>query len=392
MNDKGISKKELFSPLDVYVSDLDLETPVEKDYYGLTEDQVKQLTEKDQKGTPYCVGYTGSSMLELMNDFEVFSAKYIYGNTDKIYEGSNGGGLVSFNMFKFLFTFGGVLEEHAPDDVPLKSSDYPQYYEDIPNIANTHKKYKIGAYMRVDNSLQAIKQGFENLDVMAVAVRTFKTSRRRVDGDRIRQFRYSEKAEGGHLMMVTRMKVINGKHYVYTLNSWGEGEAVFCLEDFPKTSINFYGGTKSKPIVKKVEQVVVTNKSKYPTFENFTVAELKDITVEMAIDIQGIRDVTKELTELYEGHKKGVSITITSGKRSVAHNKAVGGVSNSEHLTGEAVDIKAVSSAQKSMLLQATYIYYFRKGVKPRIGVSWKSGFIHIGIGANKPKPAIWSY
>jgi uncharacterized protein YcbK (DUF882 family) len=36
--------------------------------------------------------------------------------------------------------------------------------------------------------------------------------------------------------------------------------------------------------------------------------------------------------------------TITSAKRSIAENKAAGGVPNSQHLVGEAVDIKPYGS------------------------------------------------
>ena len=44
--------------------------------------------------------------------------------------------------------------------------------------------------------------------------------------------------------------------------------------------------------------------------------------------------------------------TVTSAKRSVAENKAAGGVPNSQHLFGEAIDIKPYGSTTYSRLLE----------------------------------------
>lgn len=44
--------------------------------------------------------------------------------------------------------------------------------------------------------------------------------------------------------------------------------------------------------------------------------------------------------------------TITSAKRSIAENKAAGGVSNSQHLVGEAIDLKPYGSTTYNRLLE----------------------------------------
>ena len=49
--------------------------------------------------------------------------------------------------------------------------------------------------------------------------------------------------------------------------------------------------------------------------------------------------------------------TITSAKRSVAENKAAGGVPNSQHLFGEAIDIKPYGLTTYSRLLKYIYDY-----------------------------------
>lgn len=48
----------------------------------------------------------------------------------------------------------------------------------------------------------------------------------------------------------------------------------------------------------------------------------------------------------------GAPITVTSGYRSVAVNKAVGGASTSQHLRGEAADITAGSRAANKQLFE----------------------------------------
>ena len=49
--------------------------------------------------------------------------------------------------------------------------------------------------------------------------------------------------------------------------------------------------------------------------------------------------------------------TITSAFRSIAENKAAGGASNSQHLFGEAIDIKPYGSTTYSQLLDNIYSY-----------------------------------
>lgn len=60
-----------------------------------------------------------------------------------------------------------------------------------------------------------------------------------------------------------------------------------------------------------------------------------------------IENVLDPLRELY-----GKPITVNSGYRCPALNKAVGGVSNSQHLTGEAADITGKSKDENKKLFE----------------------------------------
>lgn len=87
-------------------------------------------------------------------------------------------------------------------------------------------------------------------------------------------------------------------------------------------------------------------------------------------------------------------VTINSGYRSLALNKAVGGASNSQHLTGQAVDFESVQCSnielgkmiEESGLLFDQLIYEFVSKKNPR------AGWIHISLvkdGTNR-KQVLW--
>ena len=81
----------------------------------------------------------------------------------------------------------------------------------------------------------------------------------------------------------------------------------------------------------------------------------------------------------------GCSFKITSGFRTEAHNKKVGGVTSSSHTTGRACDIYAPTSRQKFLILSALLKADFN-----RIGVA--KNFIHVDDDSSKSEDVIWTY
>lgn len=71
--------------------------------------------------------------------------------------------------------------------------------------------------------------------------------------------------------------------------------------------------------------------------------------------------------------------TVTSAKRSIAENKAAGGVSNSQHLLGEAVDMKPYGSTTYDRLLE--HIYSYSDNVHVFDQLILYPTFIHISFG-----------
>lgn len=76
-------------------------------------------------------------------------------------------------------------------------------------------------------------------------------------------------------------------------------------------------------------------------------------------------------------------MVVTSGYRCEKHNKAVGGVGDSAHKKGLAVDIKCEGSSHKWMLIKA----FMKAGFK-RIGIY--DNFIHVDVDISKPQEVIW--
>ena len=81
----------------------------------------------------------------------------------------------------------------------------------------------------------------------------------------------------------------------------------------------------------------------------------------------------------------GIPFTITSGFRCSTHNKAVGGVSTSDHVSGEGVDIAARTSKDRWKIVSAA----ISCGIK-RIGIG--KTFVHLGDNRKNPQLRMWVY
>jgi uncharacterized protein YcbK (DUF882 family) len=80
-----------------------------------------------------------------------------------------------------------------------------------------------------------------------------------------------------------------------------------------------------------------------------------------------------------------IPFLINSAYRTPEHNESVGGTSNSSHLKGLAVDIKATDSRTRFLILDALLAVGFS-----RIGVA--DSFIHVDLDFSKSQNVIWTY
>ena len=82
-----------------------------------------------------------------------------------------------------------------------------------------------------------------------------------------------------------------------------------------------------------------------------------------------------------------IPFKITSGARCNKHNKEVGGVDDSAHTKGLAVDIAFKDSHACYVILWSLYQAGFK-----RIGINFAKSFIHCDVDESKPQGVLFKY
>jgi len=103
----------------------------------------------------------------------------------------------------------------------------------------------------------------------------------------------------------------------------------------------------------------------------------KEIEDNMNVNFLAKLDEAREIAE--------IPFIINSAYRTKEHNKKIGGKPNSSHLIGLAVDIKAIDSRTRFLVLQALISVGFN-----RIGIA--DTFIHVDLDGSKSQNVIWTY
>lgn len=93
--------------------------------------------------------------------------------------------------------------------------------------------------------------------------------------------------------------------------------------------------------------------------------------------------------------KTGKAFTVNCGFRCPAHNKEVGGVANSVHMTGLAADITIAGMTSEQMFVTMAGINTAQIPSRPKtvftgVGYYPDKGFVHVDIGPMKPRPNTW--
>lgn len=91
----------------------------------------------------------------------------------------------------------------------------------------------------------------------------------------------------------------------------------------------------------------------------------------------------------------GIPFTITCGRRDATHNAAVGGVSDSAHLTGHAVDLHApdshtafrIASAALSVGIKRVGVYHGQPDAAGHV----QPTHVHIDDDASLPQEVLWT-
>lgn len=116
---------------------------------------------------------------------------------------------------------------------------------------------------------------------------------------------------------------------------------------------------------------LVYTRSRCTIAKYFTATETDGLKQRLVVLLDQMRD------------KAEIPITITCGYRSSDRNKEVGGVPDSEHTKGEAVDIRCHDSVTRFKLVRAAFLVGFK-----RIEIGTRH--LHLGIGEDKPQNVLW--
>ena len=122
--------------------------------------------------------------------------------------------------------------------------------------------------------------------------------------------------------------------------------------------------------------------SQYFTVREATNADKRRIPTDPAIK-QNIFRLAKELDKVRKAW--GTPIVVTSWYRPPAINRAVGGVSNSQHILGKAADIKPSHGDLKTFQHWLDTVAWKDKA----LGFGAKRGFVHVDL---RPTPIRWNY
>lgn len=95
------------------------------------------------------------------------------------------------------------------------------------------------------------------------------------------------------------------------------------------------------------------------------------------------RDLVTKLNAMREHVNR--PIIINSGIRCPRYNAEVGGVSSSEHITGEGADLRIAGSRERYELVNAALSVGFN-----RIGVA--KTFVHVGVSKTLDSKVLWLY
>jgi hypothetical protein len=84
-----------------------------------------------------------------------------------------------------------------------------------------------------------------------------------------------------------------------------------------------------------------------------------------------------------------VHFTVTSAKRTLEQNKACNGSPNSQHLIGQAIDIKPYGSTSFNKLLEVIYDYSDRFSPFDQLIIYSDPSFIHISFAPRSRRQVI---
>lgn len=324
---------------------------------------ISMLPVLDQKQLGACVGHAFATVMAYQNfketgKYEYLSPRFIYGLAKKI-DGYAGQGTYPRVAGSVATKNGCSSDSLLKNDTTLSHDKYVEF-EVSDKVKKNAITYKSGGYVSIPVNIEAIKQA-----IFANGVITMSIGCGTINNSEIK----AGTANGSHSVAFYGYEDVKGDTILYFRNSWtnkwgnnGNG----------KISAKEFTGFLYDPIALTdvPNSLIEEARAKYKYFSEKEVVGLDPSLVQML-------DKAREIA--------GVPFKINSGIRTKTQNTNAGGVEDSSHLTGLAVDLACTTSSNRFKMVTALLSVGFN-----RIGLG--ETFIHVDIDKSKVGNVIWDY
>ena len=311
-----------------------VQTPVAVPNKYITD--ISMIPVLNQKSIGACVGYAHTTALMYLDYKEngkvpSLSPRYIYGLSKRLDGIPNIQGTYPRVACKVMFNKGCTTNDFLKNNADLSHEEYVTFNE-TPYMSHDAIPYKIKGYAEVANDKESLKQAIFQNGVVAITINV---------GNHNNPIKYNPlKSFGLHRVLLYGY---NNDKFFYR-NSWGDwganGNGYFFYEDQKITDALAFIDLPNK--------IIEEAKKKYKYFSDVEVAKYK-----LVPELWQMLDKAREIA--------GIPFIITSGYRTKEHNTEVGGVENSSHLLGEAVDISARNSNEHFLITKGLMLAGFTR-------------------------------
>lgn len=324
---------------------------------------ISMLPVLDQKQIGACVGHAFATVMAYQNfketgKYEYLSPRFIYGLAKKI-DGYAGQGTYPRVAGSVATKNGCSSDSLVKNDTTLSHEKYIEF-EVSDKVAKNAITYKSGGYVSIPIDIEAIKQAiFANgMITMSIGCGTITNSEIKAGT-----------ANGSHSIAFYGYEDVKGDTILYYRNSWGKK---WGKDGNGKISAKEFTGFLYDPIALTdvPNNLIKEARAKYKYFSEKEIVGLKHELVQML-------DKAREIA--------GIPFKINSGFRTKEQNKNVGGVEDSAHLSGLAVDIHCPSDGARWKIINSLQKVGFT-----RIGIA--ETFVHCDIDKTKAQEVIWLY
>lgn len=338
-----------------------VQAPVELPKKYITD--ISMIPVLNQRGIGACVGHAIATALIYMNyietkNIELLSPRFIYALSKKI-DGLATEGTYPRVGAKVTTDSGCATEAILPNDTFLTHAQYITI-----SLSEAQKQaskpFSTKGYAFVPSEVNALKQAIFQNGIITISIACGQIGFNDIKAGN---------TNGLHYICFYGYETKGDDTIFYYRNSWGD---TWGDKGNGKLSAKEFTGYMFDAIayVDLPNQLKEEAKAGYRYFKQYEIVGLKPELVQMLDKARGIA---------------GIPFKINSGFRTEAENKKAGGVEDSAHLLGLAVDIACTTDSARHKILNALRDVGFN-----RIGIA--KTFVHCDIDKSKSPNVIWLY